>query len=301
MLRNTILIYDSVDYFIPYMEAKGVKCFPSFKPIDKKLKFLRKISLTLKVLRPHWYGGWKSNLKNVDTVIIFASNRYDFIEYLCDQNPRIRVIVWYWNPVSKCFDPNHLKRNNLEYWSFDLEDCKRFNLKHNSTFYFDNIEIGYESRDVDVLFVGADKGRKVFIEEIRQGLKKRGLRPFFHIVPDRGASNPSNIKTIPYQEYLNHVSSCIALLDFLQEGQSGQTLRPLEAIFFQKKLITNDKTIAAQIFYNPHNIFILDLDNLDNLVQFITSEYYPLDKKIVEYFDFSNWLARFNMMEEENE
>lgn len=300
MLKNTILIYDSVDYFIPYMEAKGVKCFPSFKPIDKKLKVLRKISLTLKVLRSYWYGGWKSNVKNADTIIIFASNRYDFIEYLCDQNPQLRVIVWYWNPVSKCFDPNHLKRNNLEYWSFDLDDCKRFNLKHNSTFYFDNIEIDNEIQDVDVLFVGADKGRKVLVEEIQQDLKKSGLRPFFHIVPDRGVSNPNNIKAISYEEYLNRISRSIALLDFLQEGQSGQTLRPLEAIFFQKKLITNDKTITSQIFYNPHNVFILGLDNPDNLVKFITNEYHPLDPKTVEYFDFSNWLVRFNVEEEGN-
>lgn len=283
------------------MEAKGVKCYNSFKPVSKKFKVLRKLSFMFKILRFQWYGEWKNNLKQADTVIIFASNRSDFIKYICDNYPELRVIVWYWNPVSKCFAPNVLKKKNLEYWSFDLEDCERYNLKHNTTFYFNNISKINEGQDVGVLFVGADKGRKPFLDKIREQLDERNIPSFFHIVPDRGAPNPNNIEPIYYEEYLKRVSRCSALLDFLQEGQNGQTLRPMEAIFFQKKLITNDRNILSLDFYDVRNIFVLGVDDLNNLATFMANDYYELDTNISEYFDFSNWLLRFKHTEKSYE
>jgi len=277
------------------MEAKGVKCFNSFKSISKKMKILRKMSFMLNILPSQWYGEWKNNLNDADTVIIFASNRWDFIKYICKNYPALRVIVWYWNPIDKCFTPNVLKSKNLEYWSFDIKDCEKYQLKHNSTFYFDNIQKYNHGNDVGVLFVGADKGRKTFLDKIEKQFDERNIKSAFHIVPDRGAVNLGNIKPIDYEEYLKRVSRCSALLDFLQKGQNGQTLRPMEAIFFQKKLITNDKTIVSLNFYDSRNIFIIGKDDINALREFIESPYEKISEKIVQQYDFSSWLKRFEL------
>lgn len=295
MLNKTVIIYDSVDYFIPFMEGKGVQCYPSFRKIPDKKKVLRKISLMFNCFPIMWYGEWKSELKNCNTVIVFASKQHDFIKYLCDNYPSVRVIIWYWNPVAKCFPPHILKRPNLEYWSFDNDDCKTYDLRFNTTFYFDSIRLPRTITNNEVLFVGADKGRKKYLDIIKEILTEKKISTNFHIVPDKGHPNPFHIKTIPYSEYLMKVSQSKVILDYLQKGQAGQTLRPLEAVFFRKKLITNDKNIIKQPFYDPQNIFVIDLNDWSDIEEFVKSDYRDISSKLLEYFDFSSWLNRFDI------
>lgn len=77
------------------------------------------------------------------------------------------------------------------------------------------------------------------------------------------------------------------------DGTNGITLRVLESLFFEKKLITNNINIINCEFYNKNNIFIINKDNLDDLNDFLKSEYKKIDKKIINYFDYESWLNRF--------
>ena len=61
----------------------------------------------------------------------------------------------------------------------------------------------------------------------------------------------------------------------------------------KKKLITNNKDIINYDFYNSNNIFVLGEDNLDNIKEFIEKEYVEIDEKIINYYDFYEWLKRF--------
>ncbi|MCJ7933017.1 MAG: hypothetical protein MUW56_05115 [Chryseobacterium sp.] len=233
-VENTLLIYDSVKHFVPFIEDKGVKCFSSFRAVNRLEKVLRKISFKTGLCRKEWYGEWKNQLANIETVIIFATNRYGFIKDLADNHPNIRIIVWYWNPVFRCFNPSHLKRKNIEYWSFDKDDCRKYNLHYNTTFYFDNISIEKKPLEKEVLFLGADKGRKTALTDLENNLIQQGISTNFHIVPDKNHPNPYNIRPIKYNEYLDLISKSQVIVDYIQLGQVGLTLRPMESIFLIK-------------------------------------------------------------------
>jgi hypothetical protein len=71
----------------------------------------------------------------------------------------------------------------------------------------------------------------------------------------------------------------------------------MESIFLRKKIITNDKNITKECFYDPSNIFILDHDDFNEIENFIRTPYKPINQESVNYFDFSNWLKRFNSYE----
>ena len=296
-VERTLLIYDSVKYFIPFIEDKGIKCFPSFRTVNKLEKVLRKISFKTGFYKKEWYGEWKNQLNNIDTVLIFATNRYDFIQYLADNYPDKKIIVWYWNPVFRCFDPNVLKRKNIEYWSFDKEDCKKYKLKFNTTFYFDNISVEKTSIEKDVLFLGADKGRKTALTDLEEKLTEKEISTHFHIVPDKNNPNPDQIKPIGYNEYLELISKCKCIVDYIQIGQAGLTLRPMESIFLKKKLITNDRNIINEDFYDDNNIFVLGHDDFEKITAFIQQPYLDIPQNIVGKYDFTNWLNRFNINE----
>ena len=84
-----------------------------------------------------------------------------------------------------------------------------------------------------------------------------------------------------------------AIIDITQHGQSGITLRPLEAVFMQKKLITDNADIVHYNFYNDKNIFLLGKDNIAGLPAFINSGFVPVDDAILKDYRQETWIEGF--------
>ena len=98
---------------------------------------------------------------------------------------------------------------------------------------------------------------------------------------------------LDYTKYLEMLAESKVLLDYNAYNQVGLSLRTMESLFFEKKIITSNKNIKKYDFYNKNNVFILGEDNMKNLNRFINSPYKKIDKKIIEYYDFDNWIKRF--------
>jgi hypothetical protein len=259
------------------------------------LKFLLIFKLPLNMLFDEWKVALKRN--DVKNVIVFINKGGEVVEYILKKKRKDqRVILWYWNPAIKCINPDSINYNNSELWSFDTNDCLLHNMSYNTTFYFDNIYLSNRDLLYDILFVGKDKGRMTYLKELERELIKKNIRIRFEIVSDNKKTNKSSKKeTIPYEKVLELISESKAILDICQDGQDGMTLRPLEALFLKKKLITNYSKISNFDFYHPNNIFILGIDNIDDLKYFIETPYISIPYSIINQYDFSSWLKRFGI------
>ena len=246
-----IVLYDSITYFRQNFKKKEISVYSSFKKVNKSGKIFRKISEITKLGMNYWFENWKNNLENIDTVIVFAENRIDHLIYIKKRYPKIRIILWYWNPVFRCIHPDKIPEGLCEKWSFDFDDCKKYNLHYNNQFYFDTIHLKKNELIYDGFFLGNNKGRRDYLNHIKSIFTDNKLVSHFYIIPDKKESDVEQLVPISYDEYLNKfLSFTKGLIDVQPEGQSGLTLRPLEAIFFNKKLITNDKNIKNYDFYN---------------------------------------------------
>lgn len=58
------------------------------------------------------------------------------------------------------------------------------------------------------------------------------------------------------------VGTSRAILDIAQQKQDGYSMRVMEAIFFNKKLVTTNTAVKQSVFYDENNIFIVDLKQL---------------------------------------
>ena len=84
------------------------------------------------------------------------------------------------------------------------------------------------------------------------------------------------------------------LVDLFQEGQVGLTRRPLEALFFNKKLLTENAHIAQFPFYHPHNIFILGKDHPSQLPAFMGTPAVEVPHDVKQRYDVNTWLHYFD-------
>lgn len=276
---------------------RGVCVKQVYKNTPKLFKALRRLQIELKLpFTSLWISDWKKNIKDFDTVIIHASKiTPPVVKYIRHENPEIRIIVWYWNPVEKSVGLEEFKYSGIEIWSFDEHDCEKYKLKYNTQYYFNDVSLPKIDCSLEVFFVGGDKGRVGELISLKKLLDDQGISNYFHIT-STGKENSdykgfySNI--ISYDEVLKHIASCKVIVDYLSDNQSGLTLRPLEALFFKKKLITNDNSIEKRDFYCRENIFIIGKDDFKDLKKFVEAPYREICEDVVSRYDFSEWFNR---------
>jgi hypothetical protein len=264
-------------------------------------RIFRKLHCVSHVFGFHiWYSDWKYNIPRESTIILFdILLSPNIIYYISKKNRKNnnRLIFWFWNPVREEY-LKPLRENDWEIWTFDKSDAERYCLNYNTQFYFNSFQPSSNEIHNDVLFVGRDKGRGEYLQFLQQEFKKQGLISHFFISKDlkwyeKFFKLGNNY--MPYQSVLDLIGASRAILDIVQDGQIGLTLRPLEALFLNRKLITNNQDIENYDFYDKQNIFILGKDDLAYIATFINSPLKQISQEVRNYYDFSEWLKRFKL------
>lgn len=140
--------------------------------------------------------------------------------------------------------------------------------------------------------MGRNKHRKERLNNLKIEFEKKSLKALYYIVPNRNEKNPEKIKELSYKEYLKIISKSKAILVVMPPSQVGLTLRPMESLFLEIKLITDNLHIKYEPFYNQQNIFILGSDDIKGLPIFLNTPYKPTSKLIKNQYDFESWIKR---------
>ena len=281
-----ILRSNDKDKFVPqgegYKREKYYKCNIN----NAILRVLRKMDLNMISI---FFDDWKNEFKNYTTVLVFDNGYNNLIgRYIKKKNPNCKLILWLWNQVTEYSETFLQSKDIDEIWTYDKDEAKKYNIKYNTQFYNKEIKCPNVEIKQDVIFLGMEKGRKNIINDLNSKFVANEVKTKICIIEDEKDS-------ISYEKYLEMVGESKAVLDIVMGNVTGLTLRCMESLFFNKKLITNNKDIENYDFYNPNNIFILGKDNIDSIKEFIDSPYEPVDEKIIEYYDFEQWLKRFNL------
>lgn len=296
-----MLQYSDNNYFAMQYKKENIDVENILRNVNKFFKILRLINLRLGLpLLGIWYGSWKKRLENYSTIIIYDNQaNINLPKYIHRKNPKIRIIFWYWNSVSNSISPDLIDDSICEKWTFDHKDAVKYNMKENTQYYFEDNDIKKDIKQYenDVFFVGINKDRKEILNICKKEFSRLNIKYKFVIAQERKSRFTFNKKYnnyIPYEEVIENILKSKAILDIVNnEKQNGLTLRPLEALFLKRKLITTNNHIMEYDFYNKNNIFILGKDDISKLPQFLSTQYIEIDNKIIEKYKFKNWLKRF--------
>lgn len=247
-----------------------------------------------------WYGDWKYSLDKYDLIIVFDCIKSSkIIRYLSKKaHSNCRIIYWHWNPI-KSHDPIIEETDNIcENWTFNPVDAQKYNMHLNNQFFFWPSNDCIQRNDNGVFYIGADKGRKTALMEIAKLLQSQSIKTDFYIInssiDDMEAKYIHLLTTyMNYSEVINKSMQSSAIIELLQNGQNGFTARTLEALFFKKKLITNNVEIKKYPFYKKENIFIWGLDEPDMLIDFLKEPYVTIDSSLLFPYSAEGWISNF--------
>lgn len=301
-----VLTSDSDAYYFGSLAISNVDICSVFKdPPDKHprfLKFFRKIKYPLTRL---YYLDWYKQVKEYSKIIITdVVLDYDckLLENIRRKSKHSRCYIYSWNLVKN--EKKHYalmrlaRKTDFSFYCYDKGTCSRYGLKFNTIMYDKELQLPNNENDCDMFFLGFLKDRKEKMLTLYEAMTKGGLKPRFVIVGKKEEDLPFEYREsyVNYYKYLEMVSRSRAILDISQKGQDGYSMRVMEAIFFDKKLITTNQYVKDSIFYDENNIYVIDLERIDadEIKCFFELEFHPYPDDVKNYYSFEEWLNRFN-------
>ena len=206
----------------------------------------------------------------------------------------VKLYQWFWNPLHKTYEERDIRPNVLfakslgfQVYTFDPDDVAEYGLEYN-TQVGRKLQVNNENNEsnTDFYFMGKVKDREHEIRQLERALKNRGFLTHFIYVY-------SSCMRVSYEDNVSFVLSCRCIVEILQGAQAGLTMRPLEALFYKKKLLTNNVRIKEYDFYCKENIFIIGVDSWDGLSDFLSSPYVEVPTKIVDQYTIKGWIRTF--------
>lgn len=230
---------------------------------------------------------------NDDYIVVFDSGvTIKYLKKLKKMFPQKRIIYWYWNDVKYALPPSKIPED-IEKWSYSEHDCAAYGLFFNTQVIIADKKAVSWPILYDVFYVGKDKNRFEVLKEYEKKIRDLGLEVYFHIVGNKNHSlNGKYMNPVSYEQVQDWIMQSRCIFDYYENENMGLSLRPLEALYFKKKLITNNVNIVNYDFYNPSSIFLLGQRDLGELIQFVET---PVDYRndCSQYYAFGNWYKRF--------
>ena len=292
-----VLSKKSVSY--PILKSKG--CW-LIEPYKQRSRWAYKYRYVANLLKIDGGYGLFSELSdellhaNPKKIVIEGTVVFEpFIKKLRERFPKEDILFFYSNIIKDpaSVHPSVLNKYDVKAYSWDKADCDSYGLAYCKPSFDVSIMPQLSEINYDVCFIGADKGRYKIIRDLRAIFDKYHFKSYIRVTPDfkflkRLHSYYSD--SIPYDEYLRVVSSSKCIIDLVQKGQIGTTMRVMEALFSGKKLISNNVHLAEYDFYHPDNIFILGKDDDRDIYGFLMKDYKPIDRKILYEYTTDYWL-----------
>ena len=214
--------------------------------------------------------------------VFFSQNRKvesGLVEFLRKKYPNCKMVLFCQDLVRYMFP------NGAETMMSKMDLCMSFDQADAAQYGMDYYPLVYSPADIpddpgvaesDVYFVGKAKDRLPQILAAYEKLRDAGLKCEFYITgvaseDQKYADEIHYCGQMSYAENLKHIKKTKCLLEIMQGGGHGYTLRACEAIMYDKKMITDNPEIANAPFYAPERISVFR-DVNDIVPSFVTAE-----------------------------
>lgn len=311
-MNDILVIAEQNNYTLMSVDKRT--CDIDYSHINKSLlvRLIAKILWLFKI--PLLYYMWPFHIRSIekykDIILFECVYPIEIVKYIRKRNPNCRLYYWCWNTIDKI--PNcrgyslskEIKKlaamqdyYRVKVASFDIYDCNKYALTYNNQLGVKLPVVNYENNKYDVFFCGFDKNRINLLRQLGKEFEEKDIKMKCFLLPQNHTrySEEDYAKYITKEElnYADMISMEIqskCILDIVQCGQRGITWRPLEALFYKRKLITNYKNIKEYDFYRKENIFILGEDDISTVKNFIYSEYVEIPSYIVDKYQWAGWM-----------
>ncbi len=222
------------------------------------------------------------------------------------RNPDCTIVLYMWDSFqNRSNSLNHLKYTTRSY-TFDSVDAQQHGLVHLPLFST-ALENAKPDTEYDLCFIGTlHTDRHIVLNKLVENthpkpkafiylyvkrrwifLLLRLLRPSLRKVDPRCV----HFKTLNQEETQEKISKSKAIIDIEHPNQRGLTIRTIECICRNKKIVTTNKYISQYDFFEPQMIRPIDRENPNIEPDFFNEQDTEYDQSKLEKLVLKNWMS----------
>ncbi|MEI8596264.1 hypothetical protein [Photobacterium sp. Hal280] len=251
---------------------------------------------------------FKNAFKNIDDYdLVFFVNPESITPKIINKyiGGACKVVTYMWDSFKNKPNAIGLISCSDKFFTFDNNDAERYKINFLPLFYTDDFKIDScnHTEVYDVLFIGtAHSQRYNIVKRITRNLNAY----LFFYSPSRfvfyfkkyflGELKNMPISDISFtsmdkEQVLDKIMKSKSLIDVSHPDQDGLTIRTIESIGSNKKLITTNGNVIKYDFFNKNNILVLTEKTTSSDVEcFLMQPYQELPEDIYRKYAISNWI-----------
>ena len=244
-----------------------------------------------------WVGDWKKSIHVYDIIIVFDKGcTIELLNAIREMAPQAKLVYWLWNIPR--YEIHEHKRIADYVCCFDEDYSIDNNITYVHQFHFPDVLEKYrvDKSDKSVFYIGTEKNRLTQLISFAEIMKNYNIRLDLNVFSLNKKLSYKDINIIhqfmPYEEVLNRSGESFVIFETVKEGQTGLTLRALEALYMGKKLITNNSNIVKFDLYNSSNIYVFQGNSDERLGEFLNCDSSLLPPTIMNNYSYEDWLQK---------
>jgi hypothetical protein len=241
-----------------------------------------------------------ANTENIDYLFCIDCDSLSkpVFDFLGAMHPDAKKILYMWDSLT-IYDYADFIRYFDKTFTFDYQDSLEYNINYLPNFVVRDLDNSIHKKKYDLYFIGKQYGNRfqlikriydeatitglnVFIKLYVQSRRSLVLKYFYKICKHLKFIKSINIfclnyeiendiiaypfithKKISLNESLAHLKESKCIVDVCFDNQTGVSHRVMQALYYNLKVITNNKLIVNEEFYSPESIKIIDLNAPD--------------------------------------
>jgi hypothetical protein len=300
--------FNKLDYEVDY--------YSEVPPNTIKYRFYSRLKNQVKlneIRKSHTATIIKSLKVNYETIFIIKCEYFteSNLKQLRKKNPKSKFILYLWDSLNR-FPSIALKFPYFDsIFSFDRLDCiANPKMQFNPLFYRNEYKYNEKSKyikKVDIYHIGwYHSDRLEFIRKLTKIFEEYNLKYnillftgyfsylFQAILGGELRNNKKFLifKPVSARENFENIISAKATLDIAHVLQSGLTMRTIELLGAQRKIITTNEDIINYDFYDPQNVMIINRDNPQLDENFFLTEFKKTPSNILKKYSITEWIKR---------
>ncbi|HKK43042.1 MAG TPA: hypothetical protein VJ963_11580 [Bacteroidales bacterium] len=331
MELKTKAALESQGHVVVWIENKSLVF--DYHGTNSKFKVPRRIYSWLFTPRVNFLKKQLKSIENLKFDILFAFNGFIICSFLFNllkrYNPELRSVIFLWDS-SRMFSWSRETKLFDRVVTFDQADAQSFGLEYCPNYYIKDKEELINRSGYDLFFAGKFSTERLnmldkIIDQVSvcncnlylkmligyrkllhckvlyRFLKLTGLMtPWakdyvanYEVVEGISKRDFFIREEIGFELLQSEMSLANVILDLSFKGQSGYSHRLIKALASGKKVITNNRNIIKEQFYNKDQVMIIDEDNPIIDYNWIKERRHFEINKYFEGLELSEWLRNF--------
>ncbi|MBP3742501.1 MAG: hypothetical protein J6J00_05885 [Treponema sp.] len=295
------------------LESKGAKVFLIYENLDEINILYRFVYVYLKKLKQrisnhHYNSSLKRIKEKIDIVLVIRGSSITelIMDKMHNKYPDAFFVMYQWDSIKNNKNAELIAKYFNKCLTFDKDDARNKNWQYRPLFYVRSTK--NINKDIDVAYICSIHSERIqILNKLINICKDKKLSLFTHVFTKRiiylkrkylDKAQEYMIAENKYIKFYSLSSNNLfdiyarskIVVDYTNPNQKGLTMRTIECLGNNCKLVTNNSNLKDENIFNDSNYYIYQGTNVE-IPDYLSSEpYEELNKAIYDYYSLDGWI-----------